>query len=187
MKCVRGNIQNTDLQHDSNKVKGRSKRRRPFSACLNRDILWHNEGIWRNIYHCFIDTILDLARCDSWVWHAYRPPCTRISPYTAPGMHHIVKLRYGVDNPCEVGSTAVYLPSWIHVNSVCKVANATLQFSKIKKGTELNRCKSYRDKCVWPMNLLQCLCVSCWMLSCTYIQSVETSCYWYSWLLYATL
>ena len=42
-------------------------------------------------------------------------------------MHHAVKLRYGVDNLGEVGSTAVYPPSWIHVNSVRKVANATLQ------------------------------------------------------------
>ena len=32
--------------------------------------------------------------------------------YTAPGIHHAVKLRYGgVDNPGEVGSTAVYPPS----------------------------------------------------------------------------
>ena len=36
-------------------------------------------------------------------------------------------LSYGVDNPGEVGSTAVYPPSWIRVNSVRKVANATLQ------------------------------------------------------------
>ena len=38
-----------------------------------------------------------------------------------------MKLRYGVDNPGEVGSTAVYLPSWIRINSVRKIANATLQ------------------------------------------------------------
>ena len=53
---------------------------------------------------------------------------TRAYPlYTAPGMHHTVKLQYGVDNMGEVGSTEVYPPSWIRVNSVRKIANATLQ------------------------------------------------------------
>ena len=54
-KCVGGNIQNTDLQRDSNKVKGCSKHGCPCIARLdgiNRDILRHNEGIWRNTYHC---------------------------------------------------------------------------------------------------------------------------------------
>ena len=63
-----GNIQNTDLQCDSNKVKGCSKRGHPCTAHLdglNRDILRHNEGIWRNTYHCFIDAILDLAQRDN--------------------------------------------------------------------------------------------------------------------------
>ena len=45
-----------------------------------------------------------------------------------PDTHHTVKLSYGVDNPGEVGSTAVYPPSWIRVNSVRKVANTTLQY-----------------------------------------------------------
>ena len=44
-------------------------------------------------------------------------------------MHHAVKLWYSVDNPGEVGSTAVYPPSWIRINSVRKVANTTLQLS----------------------------------------------------------
>ena len=41
--------------------------------------------------------------------------CMRIPPplYTATGMHHTMKLWYSVDNPGEVRSTAVYLPSWI--------------------------------------------------------------------------
>ena len=35
-------------------------------------------------------------------------PARAYPPYTAPGVHHAVKLRYGVDNPGEVGSTVVY-------------------------------------------------------------------------------
>ena len=54
-------------------------------------------------------------------------PAHTYPSYTAPGMYHTVKLSYGVDNPGEVGSIAVYPPSWIRVNSVRKVANATLQ------------------------------------------------------------
>ena len=58
--------------------------------------------------------------------HAYPPP------YTAPGMHHTVKLRYGVDNPGEIGSTAVYPPSWIRVNFVHKVQrNLTVSYNEI--------------------------------------------------------
>ena len=38
------------------------------------------------------------------------PACT-YPLYTAPGMYHTVKLLYGVDNPGEVGSTAVYQSS----------------------------------------------------------------------------
>ena len=49
-------------------------------------------------------------------------------PYTAPDMHPAVKLQYSVNNPGKVGSTAVYLSSWIRVNYVLKVANATLQY-----------------------------------------------------------
>ena len=48
--------------------------------------------------------------------------------HTPPGMHHTVKLWYGIDNLGEVGSTAVYPPSWIRVNSVRRFANATLQW-----------------------------------------------------------
>ena len=56
-------------------------------------------------------------------------PARAYLSYTAPGTYHTVKLSYSVDNPGEVGSTAVYPPSWIRVNSVHvrKVANATLQ------------------------------------------------------------
>ena len=57
-------------------------------------------------------------------------PARAYPSYTAPGTYHTVKLSYGVDNPGEVGSTAVYPPSWIRVNSVRKVANATLQFEE---------------------------------------------------------
>ena len=70
---------------------------------------------------------LDFTRRDSWFWWAYRPPCMCVLP-TAPRMHHTVKLRYGIDNLGKVGFTAVYLSSGIRINSVCKVANATLQF-----------------------------------------------------------
>ena len=56
-------------------------------------------------------------------------PTHMYSLYTALDMHHTVKLGYGVDNPGEVGSTAVYPPSRIRINSVRTVANATLQYS----------------------------------------------------------
>ena len=79
---------------------------------------------------------IPLTRHNSWFWQAYRLPCTHIPPflYTASGtcMHRTVKLQYSVDNLGEVGSTALYPPSWIWINSVCKVANAaqTLQLCK---------------------------------------------------------
>ena len=61
---------------------------------------------------------------------------TRAYPsYTAPGVYHTAKLTYGVDNPGEVGSTAVYPLSWIRVNSVSKVVNATLQFVDVSAST----------------------------------------------------
>ena len=56
------------------------------------------------------------------------PACTYL-PYTAPCTYHTVKLWCDVDNSCQVWPTAVYPPSWDRVNSVCKVANATLQFN----------------------------------------------------------
>ena len=58
-----------------------------------------------------------------------RLPARAYPSYTAPGMYHTVKLSYSVDNPGEVRSTAVYPQSWIHVNFVRKVANATLQLN----------------------------------------------------------
>ena len=56
------------------------------------------------------------------------PACTYL-PYTAPYTYHTVKLWCDVDNSCQVWPTAVYPPSWDRVNSVCKDANATLQFN----------------------------------------------------------
>ena len=38
-------------------------------------------------------------------------PAHAYPSYTAPGTYHTVKLSYGVDNPGEVRSTAVYPPS----------------------------------------------------------------------------
>ena len=94
---------------------------------LNHNILQHNEEIWQNTYQC-------LYRCHfgpRLMWQLILAslqaslhvhiPCT----HAAPGMHHTVKLRYSVDNPGQVGSTPVYLPSWIRVNTVCKVAYMT--------------------------------------------------------------
>ena len=54
--------------------------------------------------------------------------------YTAPGMHHAVKLWYGIDNLGEVGYTAVYPPSWIRVDSV-RLLPATLQFVSHKRNS----------------------------------------------------
>ena len=86
-----------------------------------------HEGTRWNTYHCLVNvnTILDLTWRDSWFWQTYRPPCTR--EYTAPDTHNIAKVWYSIVNLGEVGSTAVYLPSWNRINSVRKVANATLQ------------------------------------------------------------
>ena len=61
-------------------------------------------------------------------------PARAYPSYIAPGMYHTVKLSYGVDNQGEVGSSAVYPPFWIRVNSVRKVPNATLQI-----GTDLHK------------------------------------------------
>ena len=132
-KCVGGDIYNTDLQRDSDEAKGCSKRGDPCTARLNGlncDILWHNEGIWRDTYQCLYH------RCHFGPRSTWQPilasstglPTRPYPLYIAPGMQHSVKLRYGVDNPGEAGSTVVYPPSWIRVNSVRKVANATLQF-----------------------------------------------------------
>ena len=135
MKGVGGNIQNTNFQHDSDNVKGCSKRRHPCTARLdglNRDILWHNKGIWQSTYQCLYRChfgprsmwqLADSGEPIGLPARAYLLPL-----YTVPGMHHAVKVRYGVDNPGEVGSTAVFPPSWIRINSVHKVANATLQY-----------------------------------------------------------
>ena len=73
MKCVGGNIHNTDLQHDSDEVKGCIKCKYPCTARLNglnRDILWHKKESGETPTSAFIDTILDLARRDSWFWQA---------------------------------------------------------------------------------------------------------------------
>ena len=137
-----GNIRNTDLQHDSNKVKDCSKCGYPCTArlnSLNRDILRHNKGTWWNTYQYLYRHHFGPHLTWQLVFgKSTGLPARAYSLYTAPGMHHIMKLRYGVDNPGEVGFTAVYLPSWICVNSVhvCKVANATLQFP---------------DYCLWAM------------------------------------
>ena len=81
----------------------------------------------------FIDAILDLAWCDSWFWQAYRPLCLRISPVHRQLQACITPWNFDTVwmNPGEIGSTAVYPPSWICVNSVCKVANTTLQCRKV--------------------------------------------------------
>ena len=117
-----GDIQNTHFQRNSIEVKGFSKHGRPCTACiacLNHDIFRHNKRIRENTYHCpYIDAILNLAQHDSWFWWAYRPPCMCI-----PSVH---STRYASRPETlsilgKAGSTVVYLPSWIHVNSVCKL------------------------------------------------------------------
>ena len=67
--------------------------------------------------------------------------------YTAPSMHHAVKVQYGVHNPGEVGSTAVFQPSWICVNSVRKVANATLQSFYLSSGI-CKECRLFSASCL---------------------------------------
>ena len=93
-------IQNTNFKRDSVEGKGCNQCKCPCTACpdgLNCVILRHKEGIRWTSYQCLLDTILELARCDSWLWQAYRPPCIRIPSYTAPGTYQTVKLRYGID------------------------------------------------------------------------------------------
>ena len=116
-KCMGSDIQNAKFKHDFEEVKGCGKRGCPCTAHLdglNRDILRHNEGIWQNTHHCLYRRHfgprptwqLILASLQASL-HAHTPP----SPYTAPGMHHTMKLWYGVNNLSEVGSTVVYPPS----------------------------------------------------------------------------
>ena len=78
-----------------------------------------------NLYQCLLDTILELGESFDVTADSGKPtgfPACAYPSYTAPVTYHTVKLSYSVDNPGEVGSTAVYPPSWIRVNSVCKVA-----------------------------------------------------------------
>ena len=89
---------------------------------------------WRNLvkktYQCLLDAIIwnsprltaDSGKPTGLLAHAYLP-------YTAPGMYHTMKLQYSIDNPDEIMSTAVYPPSWNRIDSVHKIANATLQWS----------------------------------------------------------
>ena len=119
-KCVGGNIQNTNFQGDSNEVKVCNQCGCPCTArldSLNRVILQHNEGIQWTTYQCRWDASLELAWHDSRFWHAYRPLCTRI-PLVHSSRYVSHCETYGVDNPGEVRSTAVYPPSLICLNSV---------------------------------------------------------------------
>ena len=130
MNYMGGDIQNTNIERDSGEVKGCNQRGRPCTACvdgLNCVKLQHNEGIRWTTFQCLLDAILELTRCDHWFWQAYWPTCmcmplVHSSRYVS---HRETSIRC---SPGEVGPTAVYLPSWIRVNSVHKVANATLQF-----------------------------------------------------------
>ena len=154
-----GDIQNTtDLQRDFDKVEGFSKRGYPCTARLNginRDILRNNEGIWLNTYQCHNRRHLDLARRDIWFWQAYTGlPARAYPPYTAPSMHHAVKLWYGVDNQGKVGSTTVYPPSWIRVNSV-RIRLLTQPYNLI--GTKFT-CNWTRQSCTYSLNY-QVFCV----------------------------
>ena len=57
-----------------------------------------------------------------------------------------MKLWYSIDNPGEVRSTAVYPPSWNCINSVHKVANATLRLTLV--------CLHWYH---WPQSTGQCI------------------------------
>ena len=62
------NIHNTDLQHDSNEVKGCSKRKYPCTAHLNGQIAIYfdtTKESGETPTSAFIDAILDLAQRDS--------------------------------------------------------------------------------------------------------------------------
>ena len=114
-------------------IKLRAAVRMPLYSTSRWSKLWYTstqEGIWRNTYHCLYR--LHFGPCSTWqlILASLQASLACVYPlYTTPGMHHAVKFRYGINSPGEVWSTAVYLPSWIRVNSVCKVANATLQMS----------------------------------------------------------
>ena len=110
-------------------------------------------------------------RCDRWFWQAYRPTCTCIplvhsSRYVSQ-RETLIRRSLG-----EVGSTAVYPPSWIRVNSVRKIANATLQFmSRPRRLIETRRYLSpafIQSNMVWEQ-----VDWNCW----TGVKSTETSLY----------
>ena len=105
----------------------------------------------------FIDAILDLAWRDCWFWQAYRPPCMRISPYTAPGMHP---------------------PSWICINSVqrCGIPFTLSAVIAIHDITIVIWLSKYfliwkfwnvQGRGVWFWIILLCLAVECSFSLCT--------------------
>ena len=70
-----------DFKRDSDEVKGWNQRGCLCTARLDsiyRVILQHNKGIQWTTCQFLVDTILELARCDSYFWRVYRPPCLHI-------------------------------------------------------------------------------------------------------------
>ena len=107
------NIQDTDFKCDSGEVKGCNQCGCPCTACtngLNCVTLQHNEEIHWTTYQCLLDAILESPDGTADSGEPTGLPTCAYPSYIAPGMHHTVKLWYGIDNQREVGSTAVYPP-----------------------------------------------------------------------------
>ena len=105
MKCMGSDIQNTDYKRDSGKVKGCNQCGCICTAHLdgpNCLKLWHNEGIRWTTYQCLLDAI----------WNSPDVTADSGEPTGLP----------------SCACTAVYPSSWNCINSVCKVANTTLQY-----------------------------------------------------------
>ena len=65
MNCVGSDIQNTDLQRDSDEVEGCSKCGCPCTARLDGIYFDTTKESGETPTTAFIDAILDLAQCDS--------------------------------------------------------------------------------------------------------------------------
>ena len=107
---------------DSGEVKGCNQHGCPCTARLegiNCVTLQHSEGICLTTYQCLLDANSPDVTADSGKPTDF-PARTYMYPsYTTPGTYHTVKLLYDVDNPDEVGSTAVYPPSGLDPCQLC--------------------------------------------------------------------
>ena len=151
-KCSGGKILNTNSEHDLGEFKGCNKHGHLCTVLLDDlnhitlSTQWkspvHQLPLpWR--HHLCTQQAWQLIPTNPWVsLHAH-------TPHTTLATQNTEKLKHSVDNPSEVRPTAVYPPSWNHVNSVCKVASATLQFIA-SSSTALHLFTSFHSISTYP-------------------------------------